>query len=180
MEVDDVQSSSPDHSMWCKGGTAGWDYGFLPISYNLAEKVYLRQYIGVTANDYHMIEFMDTNAVFGAGNAITTFYFDGTDNIKMYDSTTLTDTGFNYTAGAWKQLEIQFNFGADTFDAWYDSDLIADDWNFYQSANSVERISFVCHATGTTQMWIDDIQFGEQGFSISPAQAGPMSGGVTI
>lgn len=163
-EVDDAYCVSSPHSNWisANGSPSNWRHNYHDVSYNGTGKISVKCRLGALAKYYMLMRLQDASGGYGSGKLINVFYFDLSNNIKMYDGGTLTDTGYDYTAGSFKLFEIQINWGAETIDAWYDGDLIADDWSFKESgATSVEEICNTVHGAHNSEMWLDDWQVGE-------------------
>lgn len=169
--------------MWCKkGGGTGWGYCRIPYSYNGDEKCSFEMWATIVEAGEMMV-FQSTNAIYDATKWISGFYITAVGDIKCYDGGVLTDTGFNLTQGAMDKWDVEHDFSAKTYDAWYDGDLIADDYDFKDgSATSLECIQIGCNkgVSAEAEIWIDNYQLGESGeiFAISPAKHGAMAGGV--
>ena len=178
LEVDDAHFHSSPHGMYCNKTAAAWASGHHDISYSSGEKIGVWTYFENT-NTHRAIQLQSTAGNYNAATIVGSMHFRNDTTIRAFDGAVFTDTGFNYVSGSQKKCEWQFDFGANTWDAWYDGDLIINDWGFRVGAvGSIESIQFACYAA---RFWVDDVVFGDTSlFAVSPAQAGPMSGGVTI
>lgn len=177
-EVDDAQSHSAPHSMWLKSKVGA--NGFIRHVYSSGftdEKITIWVYFPNTTNQRQIF----TQDITGdkdsnAQAALLAFQNDG--DIEYYDGA-YQDTGYNYTSGFHK-IEIIQDFINDVFDCWYDDIKIITDGGFRNVATDAKALHLFC-ASGGTEIWIDDVQIGENAeCKVSPAQAGPMAGGVTI
>lgn len=176
-EIDDVRAHSAPHSMWLKakvgvnGKTRHEEAGGFST-----EKVTVWIYFPNTTGQ----RFLFTQETIGPSDtakqaAYIRFNIGG--DIDYYDGI-YNDTGQNYTAG-WHKIEIVHDLlDADTFELWYDTALIASGAGFRNAVTTLRAIQFFM-VTDSDNIWFDDVQISAE-CKVSPAQAGPMSGGVTI
>lgn len=133
-----------------------------------------------TASEHTTIYSMDATGDYVGTNIIINLQLEATtQNIEYKDATQVwIDTGYNWSAG-WNKFKFIHDCGNDQFDAWLGETKIIENGTFRYTATSVKAIHMSGKTSGNGTAWWDIIQIGEQ-CTITPAQAGPMSGGVTI
>ncbi len=109
--------------------------------------------------------------------ALLSFRNDG--DIEYHDGG-WQDTGVNYTVG-WRLLKFIHDPDNDCFDAWYEGIKIITAGGYGYGNVNKASVKSVQPGVSSANMWIDDIQIGDADVcAVTPSQAGPMSGGVTI
>jgi len=177
-EVDDAQYHSSPHSTKL---------------YDAVSSGYCRREEAGGFTDDRVIKWLYFNNANTARNVLTQATAGDRDNNEllafigfrqtgdiMYYVNAWQDTGYNFSVG-WHKLEIVHDLGNDCFDAWYDEVKIIAGGAYYTGITGKTIVKTVHVAVYCSYLWFDDVQIGEGGgCTVSPAQAGPMSGGVTI
>ena len=155
-EVDDTQSSSSPHSQWLKAKTGNHGVTYKALNFT-TEKITYCVYFEDTTSDWRF--YTQKTAVGYNGSYMLVYFWCGTDGkIYYYDSSTH-DTGYTYSTG-WHKFEFVHDFGADTFDAWYDGTKVVTGGGFRNTASSGVQIANFMALGADNEVWQDDIKVG--------------------
>lgn len=178
-EVDNVRAHLGSLSLWLKSKASG--HGFCEASQAFGtERIRIWVYFEDTTTDFRMIT--SKTAVGYTSANFMAYLYAATDGKIYYYDTGANDTGQTYSTG-WHYFDIVHDWGADTFDAWYDGTQIVTGGSFFsnQTGASGVGVAFFIPEGADNEMWVDDVQIGESApFSLSPSRAGPTAGGVPI
>lgn len=160
-EVDDAHYASSPHGMLLTNGIGVFGASRVQMG-SASTKTYLRvrMYISSTSV-YNTIILQKTTGVYVPANTIIHFagYTDGT--IRYYDGAWKT-TGQAYTTG-WHTFEVEIDYGAETYDIYYDGSLVKADTPFRSSGSSAWSLHLL-RGVVTGNNWYDDIILGDPGW----------------
>lgn len=159
LEVDDAHANSLPHSIYALTDTAtgGYhhDYG---AGYD-EEYTKMAIYLESGGEAYFVLQ--STTGDYVSNKRCVNMRFNSNGDIEYYDGS-WKDTGYNWTAGAFKVLKILPHCGTDTFDAWYDGVQIVNGGDFEDAGASIKSIQVLITTDGNNRLWVDDIQIGEE------------------
>jgi len=174
----DQYRSSPNSLKINSGNSGSWRGGYKDIT-GTTETVYMHTYVASTNVRRRIATQNGTGAWDRGSHCLAGIYFNSDGYIYYFDGAVNTKS-IAYNSGAWKELKIVHDFDADTYDAWYDGDLICTGAAFDASdaGNSCVNLQFQT-ADVASDIWIDDIQIGDapEGWpGASPTGAGVSCG----
>ena len=154
-EIDDAQPHTGALSLWLKARAGGHSFcGWtVPIT---DKKLRIWVYFRNTTSDFRMISEKSAMGYISA-NFMVYLFCDTEGNIKYYDSE-FVDTNVDYTTG-WHYFDIVHDWGADTFDAWYDGVQIVFNGGYYagQSGGSAVGIAIFMGQGADNELYMDDV-----------------------
>lgn len=178
-EVDDVRAHVGSLSCWLKARAGGNSFCGAPTGAYTTERVRTWVYFEDEGKDFRII-----SCVTGPGYISTrymAYVMFSTDGKIYYYDTGANEIKDGYGTG-WHYIDIYHDWDANTYDIYYDGVLLQADCLFFseQVGAGGAGINIFMGAGADNEVWMDDVQVGEDECAVSPAQAGPMAGGVTI